>query len=384
MARIAFLGDSLTATGLDGPLRTINSWLSGPVASILGPQFTDYINHGAGGETSDQCLARVPAVIADAPDLVVINCGINDLTRPDTTFEMMQSTYLDIIAQLVRADIRVVCCTILDRRLIADGGAVPPEKAIIRPQFNAWLRELRKGTMVEAVADLDTIHYDPLQHSDDATHPNTDRCWAMAGEIANAVRVAAVGLPSPNLGTNLLGRGEMLGTTGLTSAGYCNGTLPEGWRVIGGSTGTVSWACSVDHKDKSGATRIDLSGTPSGTARSGFLRRTAPLALTAGQRIIVGFDLKLEAVQGVVGVMCQLSLPYGAGTQYLSAMQHRSDTDQPSRQVPPNYNERLWSLPYTVTEDTTTSELRFGIYYLDDAALSGRITIGDPVIMTLT
>ncbi len=383
MARIAFLGDSLTATGLDGPLRTINSWLSGPVTSILGPQFTDYFNHGAGGETSAQCLARVPAVLADTPDVVVVNCGINDLSRPDTTFESLQTTYLDIIAQLVRADVRIVCCTILDRRLIADGGAVEPEKAAVRKQFNSWLRELRTGTMVEAIADLDTVYYDPLQHSDDATHPNTSRCWAMANEIADAVRVAAVGLQIPALGTNLLGRGEMLGLSGLTSAGYCNGVLPQGWRVIGGGTGTVSWHCSVEHMDKAGATRIDLSGVPEGVARNGFLRRTDPISLSAGQRIIVGHDLKLTEVSGVVGVMCQLSLPYAGGTQYLSAMQHRSDTDQSSRQVPPNFNERFWSLPYTVAEDVTTCELRFGIYYLDNAPLAGTITIGDPAIMTL-
>ncbi len=383
MARIAFLGDSLTATGLNEPLRTFNSWLSGPLASLLGPQFDSYLNHGVGGETISQCLARVPSVLADTPDIVVVNCGINDLSRPDTTFAGIQADYLEIISQLVRADVRVVCCTILDRLLVADGGVVTPEQAEVRFVFNAWLRSLRDGVMIEAVADLDEVFFDPKTQSGDGTHPDTSRCWDLAAQIAEAVRVAAKGLPQPVVGANLLGNGDMLGTAGLTSASYCSGTLPTGWRVIGGASGTETWTCTPVHKDKAGATRITLGGTPSGAGRNGFLRRTEGLDLAAGQRIILGFDVALEEVSGVVGVMAQLALPLGSGTQYLSAMQHRSDTDQPYRQVPANYAERFWSLPYTVPEALTGCELRFGVYYLDDAPISGSITIGNPVVCPL-
>lgn len=105
VARIVFFGDS-----------RISSWEHLP--TVPGTQI---VNRGRSGETTAQMLLRLDRdVIALAPDVVVIQAGVNDLKsigifphRAEEIIESCRRNLEKIVERLTEADIRVVVLTIL-------------------------------------------------------------------------------------------------------------------------------------------------------------------------------------------------------------------------------------------------------------------------------
>ena len=204
-ARIVALGDSTTAgtPGFASPLEAPPDgagdatsqyawWL---MARRPGWQV---LNRGVNGERSDQIAARFARdVLDDAPDLVVILAGVNDVYQgraPEAVVPLLGQMY----RRAVDAGIAVVAATILpfDTATTAQNAAM---RAI-----NAWIA--RQGASIPAVWPCDTRRAvsrpdepDRLLATPDTLHPSPEgyRLMALALEpvIAAALATRLVSRP---------------------------------------------------------------------------------------------------------------------------------------------------------------------------------------------
>jgi len=74
--RIAFLGDSITAHGVNMDGGYVNLVIAGLRANGIN---AEKIPAGVGGNKSNQMLARLDAVLAGKPTLMLLSCGVNDV-----------------------------------------------------------------------------------------------------------------------------------------------------------------------------------------------------------------------------------------------------------------------------------------------------------------
>lgn len=145
-------GDSITEFS-DGHHLTTNALMGvGPGAVIIG-------NHGRGGDTIAQLLARLDAILDQAPDDVTILIGTNDIFRNGSSWASVRTDLITIIARLKAAGIRVVLCTIPPiNRAEADAWPWPgwsaPAREAQRQLANA---EIAAGMGADAVVDLDEV-----------------------------------------------------------------------------------------------------------------------------------------------------------------------------------------------------------------------------------
>ena len=388
MAKLSLFGDSMIDTGLDtSNLRTLNRWLSGPLVSLLGPAFEDYYNHGVGGDTIDDCLTRIATVTGSDADYVLVECGINDLSRPETTLDSMTDGYENIIRALKVANKKIICCTVLERKLTSEGGAVAVDQYAIRPQFNDWLRDAYDRGSFDALVDFDAgsgFQYKAVDYADDNTHPNTNVCVKLANIMAGPIKalLAANSVAEETLGSNLLVEPQLMGNEGTSTNSYISGDIATGWRWLDAQTGTETITCETILNGTGGAQKLTFAGTPSGTSIGDFFRdNQSSIDITSGQTVQTSFKLKTEGLKGIVGIYSQLSLPLTGGTEYLNTMYvGPSDTDTDYRQIASDEIATFHSIPYTAPEDLTGCTFRIAIYYLDNTELSGSATIYEPQV----
>jgi acyl-CoA thioesterase-1 len=121
------------------------------------------INGGVSGETSAGGLARLDWVLADDPDLVIVDLGGNDALRgldPEAT-----EANLDAIVSRLRAENRGV--------LVAGMLAPPNLGADYAAAFNAVFREVAdRHDVVFYPFILDGVATDPTLNLEDGIHPN--------------------------------------------------------------------------------------------------------------------------------------------------------------------------------------------------------------------
>ena len=392
MAKLSLFGDSMIETGLDtSSNRTLNRWLSGPLVSLLGPAFEDYYNHGNGGDTIADCLARIATVTASDADYVLVECGINDLSRPETTLDSMTDDYENIIRALKVANKKIICCTVLERKRTSEGGAVADAQYAIRPQFNDWLRDAYDRGAFEALIDFENasnFRYSALDHADDNTHPNSDVCVKLAKIMASGISKLLTdnSEAAQTQGSNLLVEPQLMGNAGTSTNAYISGDIATGWRWLDAQTGTETIVCETILNGTGGAQKLTFAGTPSGTSVGDFFRdNQSSVDITSGQTVQTSFKLKTEGLKGIVGIYSQFSLPLTGGTEYLSAMYvGPSDTDTAYRQIASDETGTYYSIPYTAPEDLTGCTFRIAVYYLDNTELSGSATIYEPKVMLVS
>lgn len=385
MAKLSLFGDSMIETGLDtSNNRTLNRWLSGPLVSLLGPAFEDYYNHGNGGDTIADCLARISTVTASDANYVLVECGINDLSRPETTLDSMTDGYKNIIRALKVANKKIICCTVLERKRTSEGGAVADAQYAIRLQFNDWLRDAYDRGAFEALIDFDDSFYKAVDHADDNTHPNTNVCVKLANIMVGPIKalLAADSVTEETLGSNLLTTPQLMGNAGTSTNAYISGDIATGWRWLDVQTGTETITCETILNGTGGAQKLTFAGTPSGSSIGDFFRdNQSSVDITSGQTVQTSFKLKTEGLKGIVGIYSQLSLPLTGGTEYLNTMYvSPSDSATSYRQIASDETATFYSVPYTAPEDLTGCTFRFAIYYLDNTELAGSVTLYEPQV----
>lgn len=159
--RVAFLGDSLTAGyGVRPP--EAYPFLVGEALSARGLA-VEVFAHGISGDTTTGGLARLPEVLADDPDLVLVALGVNDGARRRPV-EEIHGTLTAIVERLRAAEVGVALA----------GMEVPP---LITPP--TYARDF--AAMYPALADevrapllpflLEGIAWRPEWNQKDRVHP---------------------------------------------------------------------------------------------------------------------------------------------------------------------------------------------------------------------
>lgn len=110
-ARIAFLGDSITAQGNSAAGGYVNLVISGLAANQIKAV---KIPAGVSGNKSDQMLARLKRSVLDAkPDLMLLSCGVNDVWHGarGIPLEAYKRNITEIVDRAQRAGVRVCIMT---------------------------------------------------------------------------------------------------------------------------------------------------------------------------------------------------------------------------------------------------------------------------------
>lgn len=159
--RIAFLGDSLTAGYGVKPAEAIPARLQAALKAES--RNVEILNHGVSGDTTAGGLDRVDWMLADKPDIVVVELGANDALRaidPATTERNLDM----IVTKLKDAKVTVWLAGMLAPRNLG------PQYAA---QFDGIYRKLAdKHGLPLYPFFLEGVAQDPALNQADGIHPN--------------------------------------------------------------------------------------------------------------------------------------------------------------------------------------------------------------------
>ena len=159
--KIAFLGDSLAAGFGVKPAESFPARLE--VALKAQGRNVTVLNHGVSGDTTAGGLQRIDWMLADKPDIVMVELGANDALRatdPATTERNLDA----IVAKLKEAGVTVWLAGMLAPRNYG------PEYA---KQFDGLYQRLADKHGVPLYAFfLDGVAQDPALNQGDGIHPN--------------------------------------------------------------------------------------------------------------------------------------------------------------------------------------------------------------------
>lgn len=176
---VVYMGDSIT-----------DFWLK------FSPGFFSdhhYADRGISGQVSPQMLIRFRQdVIALKPKVVVILCGINDITgsKGPSTLEMIQDN-IRSMCELARVNkIKVALCSVLPANKIRSKPDLQPAESVIT--LNAWIRAYAKENHFAYVdyypALVDEEKGMKAIYSEDGLHPNKAGYVVMEGIIQPILR----------------------------------------------------------------------------------------------------------------------------------------------------------------------------------------------------
>ena len=197
--KIIFFGDSVTDAGRDRNDRygLGNGYVKRAAEELfaLYPQSgLEILNRGNGGDRTEQLLARIDGdIIAEKPDVVILEVGINDvwhrfLAGPAVSKEEFCKNYEEIVSRLkgVGAKIIILQPFVLDVE----------DKSQLRPfvdVFNGVIGEIATREKLTVIAldeifrDL-TSHTDPTQFAADGVHPVALGCRYIADLVVGELK----------------------------------------------------------------------------------------------------------------------------------------------------------------------------------------------------
>lgn len=171
--RIAALGDSLTA-GYGLPMEQTFTAQLETALRAAGAQVV-IANAGVSGDTTAGGRARLDWVLADKPDLVIVELGANDGLRgldPAKTYQNLD----DILTRLAAAGVRILLA----------GMYAPPN---LGPEYGAafdaiYPRLAERHGVAFYPFFLEGVATDPALNQHDGIHPNAAGVAAIVGRIA--------------------------------------------------------------------------------------------------------------------------------------------------------------------------------------------------------
>jgi acyl-CoA thioesterase-1 len=159
--KLAFLGDSLAAGYGVSPAQSVPARLEAALKKA--GRNVAVINHGVSGDTTDGGLERIDWMLADKPDIVIVELGANDALRaldPTVTERNLDA----IITRLKAAGVTVWLAGMLAPRNFG------PEYA---QQFDGLYKRLADKHNVPLYPFfLDGVAQDPALNQPDGIHPN--------------------------------------------------------------------------------------------------------------------------------------------------------------------------------------------------------------------
>lgn len=176
------VGASATAASYPSRLQlALSAGLRGPVVVL---------NRGIGGEDADDMALRLPAILAEKPDLVIWQTGTNDPLRDVPLTRFVEKTRAGVAAmRAVGVDVMLMEPQLCDR-LQSTAGADRYRLALRQIGAEMGVPVIRRFDLMRAWLDRGMITHAALM-SGDGLHM-ADAGYAMlASEVAREIRAAA-------------------------------------------------------------------------------------------------------------------------------------------------------------------------------------------------
>jgi lysophospholipase L1-like esterase len=304
-SRIVYFGDSITANrGFPGyadwtQYLTRGRFFGRAIGSNgLGP--TGW-NQGVVGNITDQLLARISNVIAEAPKVVVVKVGTNDIGANGRTVGQITPNLRSIYDQLIAAGAKVVACTVIP--------CVPftTQQEATRVALNAWIMSQTDVTVVDTAS---AITNPATQLQADGKHPNGPGAQLMAALVAPKVASLIVATdilyapptaPAENLYLNPFFAG---GTT----------TAPS-WTFFQSANG-LTRTSSKTTLDGNDAQKIVMQGTATANTADNLSQNITPAGGLAGDMFEAWMEVLVNKCTGISG----MALAAGTNTSGFTAM----------------------------------------------------------------
>jgi len=326
---VAFLGDSITASGINNDAsnirdtaRGLNFWV--PALTRQAFQTHQGLNFGVSGDTTAGALARIQDVIDSGAGTCVVLIGTNDV---GTSLSSVKANLSGIYQALTDAGILTIAMPVLPRNAVStsDYGWLNSINQWIRKQ-EAHFPCLRVIDATQYFGDLNSLTYSPKPgFTYDGLHPMAIGARYAAQPIADYLltlrrpqsrqlqSITDHYWPTTNEGGYLNQNPAMSGTGGTVGAGI-SGVLADGWAISrsegGGDMSALNVTASkiIHPGTGSVAQRISYSGNVTGGWQTVITLYDFGLTyqehLRAGDTIefIVELDIPgaLPAVSGVV------------------------------------------------------------------------------------
>lgn len=197
--KIIFFGDSISDANRDhnDPADLGSGYVSiaAEKLRLLYPE-TDFeiLNRGVGGDRTEQLLARIQKdVVDEAPDLVVLQIGVNDvwhrfLIGVEVKPEQFRTNYEEIVAILKRTGARIVIL----QPYVLNISSMARMRPLIN-EFNAIIGEIAKREQLPLIP-LDEIFtgltqdIKPAQFAVDGVHPTHRGCRYIADQTIKEIK----------------------------------------------------------------------------------------------------------------------------------------------------------------------------------------------------
>ena len=332
--KIAAIGTSLVQYNSNATSTKISNYSRGPIAwaQVKGPEFvygvwhdtTDVngrnftgANHGVSGETSTQIIARLAALVAMLPDIVIVDNGTNEMATD--SYDTIIANSETIYKTLIDAGMQVIILPVLARATSSWASGSETRKKAQR--VNAWKRWYAAKTPACMYFDWNQPWVDPASadgepltgYSDDGIHENVKGAYYIGKALATYLtgflpprQPLIVGQDDDYDATynpmgNIFPNPMMQGTAGVEGTG-ATGDTATSCRIerSTGSAVTVV-AAKETRSDNNGDWQV-LTFTPSGSALERFLLRTSTADMThsfaAGTWVQAACDIDVAAYSG--------------------------------------------------------------------------------------
>lgn len=212
--KVVLLGDSITdmcgGVRMDGTIQ--NHFMNGYFTAarwFLGQRFPSVINAGVSGDNTTQILARVSAVTALNPDVVIVFCGVNDLQGAESgtvssIITLAQNNLTAIYDALTAAGAYIVAIPIWPLSRFREGQDPGTYSRLAISRINSWIHKQALTRANFLVADMGAAfrdrntNHEPFYYNDttlseagyphfltDGLHPGASGAFAAGKLLAN-------------------------------------------------------------------------------------------------------------------------------------------------------------------------------------------------------
>lgn len=283
--KVAFLGDSITSSGIDNDANNIRNTARGMlfwVPTLTRQAFvsSQSLNFGVSGDTTAGALSRVQQVIDSGAGICVVLIGTNDITGPVAT---TKANLAEIYRRLTQANILTIAMTILPR--------TAPSTATYGwlNTINRWIEKQESNYPNLRVINASRWFGDPFSltnspnpgYTYDGLHPVAIGARYMSKPVADYLltlknpKVREISTvtdhywPGDNE-TGYMNHNPMLGGTGGSVSGGITGVAADSWNLTtsagGGDLSGLSITASknVDAETGMPTQRIEYAGNVTG------------------------------------------------------------------------------------------------------------------------
>lgn len=356
-------GDSHAAYQIDTGNPYYDSW--GYVTQFdlySGGKLFEPINLGVAGNTTVQMIARLGALLAYKPALVLLNGGGNDIAVSGSPAATIETNILYIVNAIQAIGANIILQTIPPR--FSPNAFTAPQE-VIRQAVNAYILSLVSPTL--RVINWDTYVPTVGFYQSDGIHL-TSQGAALVG-LPNAL-AAQAWLNSPNIASQLTADNTLTTNLALTGTGgslnTATGVAATSWTLFnnnGHGTTVVGSKGAIGGLNQQ---IITISGTTTGTntrAYTGFSSSFAITSLNPGDitESIIDFGLS-GTLNNIAGI--SIGTTYNGGSGYISDSESYFPIDGlASLLTAGRYQYRGY--PFIVPAGVTSINLAVEIYYAD-------------------